>query len=168
MQYKNFSNLERSIIMRKKIFVIAMVLTLTVVGGVVVAAGANSGSSESVSDSAAGTIDEYEMYLVQDNPDLCVYSVRPNKTLLLIGASDMAAYETYANVYTEEIIGTPVALADDLSAVVIENDEGKFVVSTAEGEEVDLGQVFRHIFLRIFINYSSFAGAVDINIKENL
>lgn len=80
-------------------------------------------------------IDEYEMYLVQDNPDLCVYSVRPNKTLLLIGASDMAAYETYANVYTEEIIGTPVALADDLSAVVIENDEGKFVVSTAEGEE---------------------------------
>ena len=87
--------------MRKKIFVIAMVLTLTVVGGVVVAAGANSGSSESVSDSAAGTIDEYEMYLVQDNPDLCVYSVRPNKTLLLIGASDMAAYETYANVYTE-------------------------------------------------------------------
>ena len=33
---------------------------------------------------------------------------------------------------------------------------------------VDLGQVFRHIFLRIFINYSSFAGAVDINIKENL
>lgn len=121
--------------MRKKIFVIAMVLTLTVVGGVVVAAGANSGSSESVSDSAAGTIDEYEMYLVQDNPDLCVYSVRPNKTLLLIGASDMAAYETYANVYTEEIIGTPVALANDLSAVVIENDEGKFVVSTAEGEE---------------------------------
>ena len=80
-------------------------------------------------------IDEYEMYLVQDNPDLCVYSVRPNKTLLLIGASDMAAYETYAYVYTEEIIGTPVALADDLSAVVIENDEGKFVVSTAEGEE---------------------------------
>ena len=80
-------------------------------------------------------IDEYEMYLVQDNPDLCVYSVRPNKTLLLIGASDMAAYETYANVYTEEIIGTPVALADDLSAVVTENDEGKFVVSTAEGEE---------------------------------
>ena len=41
--------------MRKKIFVIAMVLTLTVVGGGVVAAGANSGSSESVSDSAAGT-----------------------------------------------------------------------------------------------------------------
>ena len=33
---------------------------------------------------------------------------------------------------------------------------------------VDLGQVFRHIFLRIFINYSSFAGAVDINIKANL
>ena len=33
---------------------------------------------------------------------------------------------------------------------------------------LDLGQVFRHIFLRIFINYSSFAGAVDINIKENL
>lgn len=123
--------------MRKKIFVIAMVLTLTVAGGVVVAAGAGSGSSENVSaTSASGTsVDEYEMYLVQDNPDLCVYSVRPNKTLLLIGASDMAAYETYANVYTEEIIGTPVALADDLSAVVIENDEGKFVVSTAEGEE---------------------------------
>lgn len=122
--------------MRKKIFVIAMVLTLTVVGGVVVAAGANSGSSESVSDSAAGTsVDEYEMYLVEDNPDLCVYSMRPNKTLLLIGASDWANYETYANVHTEEITGTPVALADDLSAVVIENDEGKFVVSTAEGEE---------------------------------
>ena len=121
--------------MRKKIFVIAMVLTLTVAGGVVV--GAGSGSSENVSaTSASGTsVDEYEMYLVEDNPDLCVYSVRPNKTLLLIGASDMAAYETYANVYTEEIIGTPVALADDLSAVVIENDEGKFVVSTAEGEE---------------------------------
>lgn len=123
--------------MRKKIFVIAMVLTLTVAGGVVVAAGAGSGSSENVSaTSASGTsVDEYEMYLVEDNPDLCVYSMRPNKTLLLIGASDMAAYETYANVYTEEIIGTPVALADDLSAVVIENDEGKFVVSTAEGEE---------------------------------
>lgn len=123
--------------MRKKIFVIAMVLTLTVAGGVVVAAGAGSGSSENVSaTSASGTsVDEYEMYLVEDNPDLCVYSMRPNKTLLLIGASDWANYETYANVYTEEIIGTPVALADDLSAVVIENDEGKFVVSTAEGEE---------------------------------
>ena len=36
------------------------------------------------------------------------------------------------------------------------------------GSDMDLGQVFRHIFLRIFINYSSFAGAVDINIKENL
>ena len=35
--------------MRKKIFVIAMVLTLTVAGGVVVAAGAASGSSENVS-----------------------------------------------------------------------------------------------------------------------
>lgn len=123
--------------MRKKIFVIAMVLTLTVAGGVVVAAGASSGSSENVSaTSASGTsVDEYEMYLVEDNPDLCVYSMRPNKTLLLIGASDWANYETYANVHTEEITGTPVALADDLSAVVIENDEGKFVVSTAEGEE---------------------------------
>jgi hypothetical protein len=123
--------------MRKKIFVIAMVLTLTVAGGVVVAAGAGSGSSENVSaTSASGTsVDEYEMYLVEDNPDLCVYSMRPNKTLLLIGASDWANYETYANVHTEEITGTPVALADDLSAVVIENDEGKFVVSTAEGEE---------------------------------
>ena len=123
--------------MRKKIFVIAVLTLTTVAGGVVVAAGAGSGSSENVSaTSASGTsVDEYEMYLVEGNPDLCVYSVRPNKTLLLIGASDMAAYETYANVYTEEIIGTPVALADDLSAVVIENDEGKFVVSTAEGEE---------------------------------
>ena len=37
-----------------------------------------------------------------------------------------------------------------------------------EMKRLDLGQVFRHIFLRIFINYSSFAGAVDINIKENL
>ena len=33
---------------------------------------------------------------------------------------------------------------------------------------LDLGQVFRHIFLRIFINYSSFAGGVAVNIKENL
>lgn len=123
--------------MRKKVFVIVMALTLTIAGGVVVAAGANSGSSENVSDnSASGTsIDEYEMYLVEDNPDLCVYSMRPNKTLLLIGNSDMANYETYANVYTEKIIGTPVALSDDLSAVVIENEEGKFVISTAEGEE---------------------------------
>ena len=85
---------------------------------------------------AHGTsVDEYEMYLVEDNPDLCVYSMRPNKTLLLIGASDWANYETYANVHTEEITGTPVALADDLSAVVIENDKGKFVITTAEGEE---------------------------------
>ena len=123
--------------MRKKIFVIAMVLTLTVAGGVVVAAGAGSGSSENVSTtSASGTsVDEYEMYLVENNPNLCVYSMRPNKTLLLIGASDMAHYTTYANVNAEEITGTPVALADDLSAVVIENDEGKFVISTAEGEE---------------------------------
>lgn len=105
--------------MRKKIFVIAMVLTLTVAGGVVVAAGAGSGSSENVSaTSASGTsVDEYEMYLVEDNPDLCVYSMRPNKTLLLIGASDWANYETYANVHTEEITGSPVALADDLSKV---------------------------------------------------
>lgn len=123
--------------MRKKIFVIAMVLTLTVAGGVVVASWAGSGSSENVSaTSASGTsVDEYEMYLVEDNPDLCVYSMRPNKTLLLIGASDWANYETYANVHTEEITGSPVALADDLSAVVIENDKGKFVITTAEGEE---------------------------------
>ena len=33
---------------------------------------------------------------------------------------------------------------------------------------VDLCQVFRHIFLRIFINFSSFAWGVVINIKENL
>ena len=33
---------------------------------------------------------------------------------------------------------------------------------------MDLGQVFRHIFPRIFINLSSFAWGVVINIKENL
>ena len=33
---------------------------------------------------------------------------------------------------------------------------------------VDLGQVFRHIFSRIFIDLSSFAWGVVINIKENL
>ena len=33
---------------------------------------------------------------------------------------------------------------------------------------VDLCQVFRHIFLRIFKNFSSFACGVVINIKENL
>ena len=38
----------------------------------------------------------------------------------------------------------------------------------ARVHKLDLGQVFRHLFLRIFINYSSFAGTVDINIKENL
>ena len=74
------------------------------------------------------------MYLVDGYPDLCVYSVRPNKTLLLIGNSDMANYETYANVNTDEITGTPIMLAEDFSAVVIENDEGKFIVTTAEGE----------------------------------
>ena len=33
---------------------------------------------------------------------------------------------------------------------------------------LDLGQVFRHIFSRIFIDLSSFAWGVVINIKENL
>ena len=123
--------------MRKKILVVIMALAIVVCGGVAVAASANAETPETVSDnSAVGTaIDEYEMYLVSDNPDLCVYSMRPDKTLLLIGNSDMANYETYANVYTDEIMGTPVALADDLSAVVLENNEGKFVVTTAEGEE---------------------------------
>lgn len=123
--------------MRKKLMVIVMVLIVTIAGSIVVAAGTGSMSSKTDSDSSVATtsIDEYEMYLVQDNPDLCVYSVRNNKTLLLIGSSDMANYETYANVNTEEFTGTPVALADDLSAVVLENDEGKFVITTAEGEE---------------------------------
>ena len=34
--------------------------------------------------------------------------------------------------------------------------------------KMDLCQVFRHIFLRIYIIFSSFAWVVDINIKENL
>ena len=33
---------------------------------------------------------------------------------------------------------------------------------------VDLGQVFRHIFPRIYMFFSSFALGVVINIKENL
>ena len=33
---------------------------------------------------------------------------------------------------------------------------------------LDLGQVFRHIFPRIYIFFSSFAWVVDVNIKENL
>lgn len=43
----------------------------------------------------------------------------------------------YCSVYTNEIFGTPVALADDLSAVLIENDEGKFVLSTSDSENLD-------------------------------
>ena len=35
-------------------------------------------------------------------------------------------------------------------------------------EYVDLGQVFRHIFSRIFIEFSSFAWGVVINIREIL
>lgn len=121
--------------MRKKMFVIVLSLCLVVTGGVVVAAGA---SSENNTEAAATStsVEEYEMYLVDGYPDLCVYSMRPNKTLLLIGSSDIANYETYANVNTDKITkGVPVALADDLSAVVVENDEGKFVITTAEGEE---------------------------------
>lgn len=123
--------------MRKKILVVVMSLAVLMCGGVIVVAGTDAESPETISDnSASGTsVDEYEMYLVRDNPDLCVYSMRPNKTLLLIGSSDMANYITYANVNTDELTGTPVALADDFSAVVIENEDGKFVVSTAEGEE---------------------------------
>ena len=37
-----------------------------------------------------------------------------------------------------------------------------------ELRSLELCQVFRHIFLRIFINFSSFAWGVVINIKENL
>lgn len=122
--------------MKKQMLVVVMAVLCVVCGGVVVAAGASE-TSETVSDKTITEtpIEEYEMYLVDGYPDLCVYSVRPNKTLLLIGTSDMANYETYCNVHTDEITGTPVALADDLSAVVLENDEGKFVVTTAEGED---------------------------------
>lgn len=89
--------------MRKKILVVVMSLAVLMCGGVVVVAGTDPESPETISDnSASGTsVDEYEMYLVRDNPDLCVYSMRPNKTLLLIGSSDMANYITYANVNTD-------------------------------------------------------------------
>ena len=43
-----------------------------------------------------------------------------------------------------------------------------FSKKTKDENTMDLCQVFRHIFLRIFINYSSFARGVYINIKENL
>ena len=59
-----------------------------------------------------------------------------------------------------------------LRPVITQNSNVKITGNLGDGSLVktalDLGQVFRHIFLRIFINYSSFAGAVDINIKENL
>ena len=78
-------------------------------------------------------IEEYELYSVRDEPDLSVFSVRQDKLLLLITTPDVS--KTYCSVYTNQIFGTPVALADDLSAVLIENDEGKFVLSTADGED---------------------------------
>ena len=57
-----------------------------------------------------------------------------------------------------------------LYCLFMDDEYGAEIYSAATSREqaMDLGQVFRHIFLRIFINYSSFAGAVDINIKENL
>ena len=120
--------------MKRKLLVIVMAASVVICGGIVVAAGASETSKTVSEESTATSIEEYEMYLVDGYPDLCVYSVRPNKTLLLIGNSDMANYETYANVNTDEITGTPIMLAEDFSAVVIENDEGKFIVTTAEGE----------------------------------
>lgn len=119
----------------KRRFLVVVAVLCIICGGVVVAAGTGAGSESAETVSGKTSIDEYEMYLVEGYPDLCVYSVRQNKTLLLIGSADMANYTTYANVNTEDITGTPIMLANDLSAVVIENDEGKFVVTTAEGED---------------------------------
>ena len=64
--------------------------------------------------------------------------------------------------------GMIVVVADDPSMHSSQNEQDSRFYGKFSLNGLDLGQVFRHIFLRIFINYSSFAGAVDINIKENL
>ncbi len=119
--------------MRKKL---VMLLTTVVICGGGIALLSSSSEPKNVlagvEAELSEPIEEYEQYSVRDKPDLSVFSVRQDKLLLLITTPDVS--KTYCSVYTNQIFGTPVALADDLSAVLIENDEGKFVLSTADSE----------------------------------
>lgn len=120
--------------MRKKL---VMLLTTVVISGGGIALLSSSSEPKNilagVEAELSEPIEEYELYSVRDEPDLSVFSVRQDKLLLLITTPDVS--KTYCSVYTNQIFGTPVALADDLSAVLIENDEGKFVLSTADSED---------------------------------
>lgn len=120
--------------MRKKL--VMLLSTVVICGGGIALLSSSSEPKNvlaGVEAELSEPIEEYELYSVRDEPDLSVFSVRQDKLLLLITTPDVS--KTYCSVYTNQIFGTPVALADDLSAVLIENDEGKFVLSTADGED---------------------------------
>lgn len=121
--------------MRKRL--VMLLLTTVVISGGGIALLSSSSEPKNVLASVEAElsepIEEYELYSVRDEPDLSVFSVRQDKLLLLITTPDVS--KTYCSVYTNQIFGTPIALADDLSAILIENDEGKFVLSTADGED---------------------------------
>lgn len=123
--------------MRKRKLVVTLLATVVICGGGIAVLSSSEPKNvlASVEAELSEPIEEYEMYLVQDKPDINVFSVRQDKMLLLITTPDVS--KIYCSVYTNEIIGTPVALADDLSAVLIENDEGKFVLSTSDSENLD-------------------------------
>lgn len=120
--------------MRKKL--VMLLSTVVICGGGIALLSSSSEPKNvlaGVEAELSEPIEEYELYSVRDEPDLSVFSVRQDKLLLLITTPDVS--KTYCSVYTNQIFGTPVALADDLSAILIENDEGKFILSTADGED---------------------------------
>ncbi len=120
--------------MRKKL-VICLAAVVICGGGLVLLSSSSKPKNvlAGVEAELSEPIEEYEMYSVKGEDDLSVFSVRQDKLLLLIATPDVS--EVYRSICTNEIFGTPVALADDLSAVVIENDEGKFILSTSDSDD---------------------------------
>lgn len=73
--------------------------------------------------------DESKKYLVRDNPKICVYTIEEDIVWLLVTENtDTDDFPCYGNAFELDFGGQPIALAQDLSSVIIQNDDGKFKV----------------------------------------
>lgn len=120
--------------MRKKTKIILTIVTLLLLAFAITGCGAKPIKAE-IPNEQDGTAhkpgfgDEFKKYLVKDNPDICVYTIEEDIVWLLVTKNtDTDDFPCYGDAFEKDFGGQPIALAQDLSSVIIQNNDGKFRV----------------------------------------
>lgn len=129
--------------MRKKFFATLMIVTAFAVTGCTSNPQVELPEEHSTANKP-GFGDEARKYLVEGNNNVCVYTLEEDIVWLLVTENADAGedrFPCYADAFEMDLGGTPVAIAQDLSSVLIKNEDGTFKVQMnvrGDDEETDI------------------------------